>query len=464
MSVERPIERDGLLQAELDELLIKADISGLRECFGRVEVDKMVFDEIEALRAEVEPNYESYVDDSDTYEEIVHLDPKTFEKALGKLSPFIEALPAGHGKGHLYRDIINACLILNDPELDDAEIETEIVAGIFAAAFHDIGNSVVGRYDDSRRFAAHAEVGAYITGKLLKDILPPNLLLLVQYSIAAHTDYQKDISVTRGSVTITRRPYKDETVAEEIYPSEPLLAVWFTRWADRLDVQGSNWIVRHIITKNVPTTDFDGSEFHNIWEDEQDDFRYQFYPELRTEGELVRLKGVFPPKHPETTRRVLESIDSVTKSQFDANSPYAKFDSPFHRWNLIAPIALDTNWFIQGVLAKQNLSKSETDASIKNFLSLCKIVEPAAEIERITQTLESKFALLTDRERSSWANGFNEVLEGYRRWYQRVWPILKQGPATDVGSDNTRALIEDIFRMAAQELENFDPARLEKLD
>jgi len=166
--------------------------------------------------------------------ELSHLPENIIPQIFDRVAPYVETLPTGHSKGHTFRDLISSMELMRDPKLKDVD-DVEKIIGILSGTFHDVGNAVINRYDESKRFAGHAEVGAHLFGELTKDLIPPNLLKLVQYSIAAHTHYAKEIAITKKiegrDETLVRRPYEDAPVEGN------RMGIWLARWADRLDMQ-----------------------------------------------------------------------------------------------------------------------------------------------------------------------------------------------------------------------------------
>ncbi len=256
-----------------------SNVKEWRTYFAVPEKDLAVFLNIASLREGVEKPEDWAKTKELAKRELESVPNDIIPQIFERLNPCMEVLPAGHSKRHLYRDFITSMILFQDPWVQNLD-EAEKFIGAMAGTFHDIGNSAVNRYEEQERFAGHAEAGAFLFGETVKDLIPPNLLKLVQFAIAAHTHYTKDINVSRDvngeQVSIVKKPY-DDTLDKDNNKA----GIWLARWADRLDVQGVQAFVRHILTKAEPTEHYDQEGFHAIIEDEEKDFRHHLTPSLR---------------------------------------------------------------------------------------------------------------------------------------------------------------------------------------
>ena len=123
----------------------------------------------------------------------------------------------GHDEGHALRDALTAMRLattlltklgLNEKAyLKKGEASALIVAG----SYHDIATSIFPRYDDRLYACGHAEMGAVLVTALLRELLPPSVLVMAAYSIAAHTHYLKPIDpeIDSGYLRLPYPSYKD---------------------------------------------------------------------------------------------------------------------------------------------------------------------------------------------------------------------------------------------------------------
>ncbi len=421
-----------------------------REYF-KGEGDKKTFFWVESLRNEVEllPRWKAVKEKA--INELEDLPEDLIPQIFERVRPYVEILPTGHSKGHTLRDLITSAQLMGDPSLTGID-DVEKLVGILSGTFHDIGNSVVGRYEESKRYAGHAEVGAYLFGDLTKDLIPPSLLKLIQYSIAAHTHYTRDITITK------KINEKDETLVRRPYEDAPFdgnrMGIWLARWADRADMQGIMGFVRHALTKSQPTQDYDISkEFHRIREDEKEDFKHHFNPVIRSNEERSKASDQ------DKTRDVLEHVRMFRDSALTP-SAYSEYDSDFFRNSIVVPAANEQNEFIDAVTRETPvLSDEEIDAGFNRFYSICRIIEPGVDIDRTIELFKEKFALLSSEQRSRWANGFNLLPELYKRWYNRMEKLLSAN-AGFTQNNHLGGIFKEGNDLAKNSLQEFDPQRI----
>ncbi|MCL5019076.1 MAG: HD domain-containing protein [Patescibacteria group bacterium] len=410
------------------------------------EGDKKTFFWGESLRNGVEPLHKWIEVKEEAKRELQELPSDVIPKILGELGPYMELMPTGHSKGHANRDFISSMIALKDPEIEKMD-DVEKIVGVLAGTFHDIGNSVVNRYEEPKRFAGHAEVGAYLFGELSKDLIPPNLLKLTQYAIAAHTHYIKDIVVTKreedSDETLVKRPYEDDVMDGN------RMGIWLARMTDRVDAQGVQMVVRHSLVKSQPTEDYDPSlGFHKVKDDEKDDFRHQFSPQLRTD----EYRNTLPAD--QKTRDILEHMQMFRDSALN-KTVYSKNDSVYFTNTLIIPAAEEQNEFVDAVVSQTDeLSQEQIEKAFDKFYSICKITEPGQDVDYTIGLLKQKFALLSPLERSHWANGYKVLPTIYHRWYQRIEEKLSEDFSNDL-EPKTRQVLENGNRLAQEKLKDF---------
>lgn len=400
-------------------------------------VDFHVYENINSLRQDIE-NQAGWIQAKDLAKQELKNVPETIIPQLfERLKPYLEAMPGAHSKNHVYRDFINSLVINQDPWVKKLD-EVEKFIGIVGGSFHDIGNSVIGRYEDNKRFAGHAETGAFLFGKIAGDILPPNLLKLSQIAIAAHTHYIKDIEIKRiingEEKVVVKKPYND-TLDEQNNKA----GLWLTQWADRLDIQGVQGFIRHAIAKAEPTEDWGPEGFHKIKEDELDDFLYHFTPIMRTENFSHG-------------RNVLEHISMYRDTALLKNptSPYSKHDTNYFTEELIRPSADEQIEFIEEVLRDTPiLSANNIEKGLEIFYSMCRLIDDGSNIEKVIDLFKRKFSSLPKDQLSHWANGFSLLPKLYSQLLSRMEDKLQKAN----GDQSQISIFKVANRLAFQQLE-----------
>lgn len=180
------------------------EVTTWKNYFANDLSDDATFVYIENLRAEVESLSQWKETKVKAQKELFDISISLLDILIKRFAPFIKQLSTCHGVGHLSRDLINLSIILKDPVMPQQPL-VEIFVALIAGIFHDIGNAVIERYDESSRFAGHAEVGAYLFGQIAGDMIPPNILKLIQFAISSHTNYLQDIAITKEEGTPQER-------------------------------------------------------------------------------------------------------------------------------------------------------------------------------------------------------------------------------------------------------------------
>lgn len=379
------------------------------------EADFNVYENINSLRQSVE-SPENWTKTKElAKKELENVPQNIIPQLFERLQPYLETLPGGHSKNHVYRDFISSVVLSKDPwvkKLDDVEK----FVGIIGGAFHDIGNSVISRYEETKRFAGHAETGAFLFGEIAKDLLPPNLLKLSQFAIAAHTHYITDIEIKKivngGEKTVIKKPYND--VLDE---NRNKAGIWLTQWADRLDAQGVQLFIRHAITRAEPTEHYDEEGFHEIKKDETENFLYHFNPLIRT--------GNFG-KH---GRNVLEHISMFRNTALleKSTSPYSKNDTNYFTEELVRPNAEEQKEFIGEVLRETPVLPEEgINKGLEIFYAMCRLVDGGSNIEAVIDLFKRKFSSLPKDQLSHWANGFSILPRLYDQMLSRMEEKLQE--------------------------------------
>jgi len=417
-----------------EEGIFPTNVAEWKNYLSSPEADLAVYENITSLRQEV-GNQENWIKTKGlAKQELERVPEDTVPRLFERLEPYLATLPGGHSRRHAERDFINSILINQDPWVKNLD-DVEKFVGVIGGTFHDIGNSVVGRYEESRRFAGHAETGAFLFGKIAEDLLPPNILKLSQFAIAGHTHYTRDIEIKRTvngeEKTIVKKPY-DDTLDEQNNKA----SIWLTRCADRLDAQGVQMVIRHAITKAEPTEDYDEEGFHVIKDSEQEDFHHHFNPEMRT-GNFMH------------GRNVLEHITMFRDSALN-KTVYSLHDTPYFTNELVIPNAKEQEEFIGEVLKDTNvLSDEELNKKLETFYDMCRRVDGGSNIEKVIDLFKRKFPLLSRDQLSHWANGFSVLPRLYDQMLLRV-----ENKLADININQDQSgVFREAHRFAVQKLE-----------
>lgn len=449
----------------------KALLAEKRTFYESLAGDEATIDEINGLIQEAEPMEKWKEVAKNARLEIETLPPDILERIFQRAAPYIKNLPAAHGRGHFLRDSINATLLLQDPAMSSYPPE-EVMAGILGALYHDIGNSVVNRYEEMNRFAAHGEVGSHLFGSIAKGVLPPNLLKMTQLSIAGHTHYRTDTPVLRDATTgepiiipkdsvaldkdeneITSATYKGEiqikntttgkiqkrNVVRKVRKAHDAVitdgaktGLWISRWADRLDTRGVSHIIRHTLTKASPTRDFDGKEFNQIDPDEIADFKREF--EAKDNAETKNI-----PWH----LLLLANSDTATGDN-NGKGIYNQYDTDYMTQNLFGPENNVVKEFVENInnapTSMGHMSQDGREAILRDgmakYEALCRLLEPARDLEGQLGKLREKFGKLGEPA-YAWALVFKQLYEKmYPEAETRRADKLKQIKPLNFG-DNT---------------------------
>lgn len=411
--------------------------------------DEIVYFEIEALRHQVESleNWKRIKEKA--RREYTKLPDSLIEDLLKELEPFTAKLPAGHGIGHLKRDIISLAAILHDPDLVDCD-PVELLAGMMGGIFHDIGNSIVERYAESSNYSGHAEVGAFLFGVKAKEKISPNLLMLIQLVIAAHTNYLRDIPIIKNGKQLVKRTYEDSIIDGN------KIAVLIARQADRTDIQGIPGIIRHSLTKVHPTRDLSEGSFQHIHQEEMDDFNHQFNPVIRTKEYRESLSSPA-----DRSTNILEHLRMFADST-DKSSPYSCYDSQFVREIIMNQGALEQYFFIaQDITLTEDLSSAERKKAFESFFRICKLFEPAENIAELIVEFRKKFNALPEKKQNNWANAFN-LLAGklFKEYYDRKRGLINT--PVQMKDPKLQKIVNNLHSIANMYLDDFNPMLLDE--
>ncbi|HSV94904.1 MAG TPA: hypothetical protein VLH94_02975 [Spirochaetia bacterium] len=358
-------------------------------------------------------------------------DTDTIKTMIEIMRPFILLGTPAHDLGHHIMDALGgSAIISNDPFVAMAH-RNEIDASFFAAMFHDASTGVQHRYVDNEWELNHGELAAVIFFMNSKDVLPLNVRLLTAYAIAAHPHMIKELTAKNGLV---RKPWVDELFWDE--NDRPVrLAVWITRWTDRLENGGdpATHLPRHAMA-SVDGARVGGLDLHHIdWYSFQDALKYLFTPKaIVTELPVLDADG---------NQKVKDGVPVVTKIpsmlqhlQGYANSAMAVPHSPYNQHDNCSPNMGEL--MAWKVAQSQALIDTVTNTTGKPnfdlFVELMKVKSgfPLSEtgLEAI-QMVKDLWDLNTPEDQAHWAGGFEMALESYYKWLTILEGKIEQ--ATD---------------------------------
>lgn len=307
----------------------------------------------------------------------------------------LENFDPGHGIGHMKRDIDYATILSADKKINPKHLYIGIIAG----CLHDIlGCSILERYDEKNRSVRHAEVGGLLYKHISKNInINDNEALLVFYAISAHTHFLKEMPVTcSDDVEREIKPYVDTDDN-----NEPIMAIWLTRWIDRLDASGPCFVGRHFLTQYEKHHDY--SAEHGFFPIE---FKAHMRPILRDSNEIGNDQG---------GQTMLEHLNMFAGSQ-NNNSPFGLHDQgkmielrDYNRDSLLRIIDAYKN--------EKDLSNlDEKVLLLKWFTFLKEKIEPSLPGSIASERLEKMFEKLPVSTKKIWFNIFDVTMNEYDEW------------------------------------------------
>lgn len=344
------------------------------------------------------------------------INTETIEKILKVMTPYLLIGTPAHDLGHHFFDALGgAAIISNDPFIKKG-YRNDVDAAFFGAMFHDCSTGVQHRYVDSEWELSHGEIASVIfyfnTGKLLSK----NVRLLASYAIAAHLHAQKEITVKNGGV---RKPWVDELIS---YRNKPVrLAVWITRWTDRLENGGdpATHLPRHALA-TLDGARVNGMDLHGVdWYDFKDQLRYLFTPmaivteiPVMKDGQPVMKDGVPVitkiPSMLQHLKGYAASADTLKISAYNKHDDKSKNMRELMDWKIKKSVELvDTVTNTQGTPDFNKFSDLMRMKSGNPITEIC--------LETI-KMVEDLWNLNTQEDQAHWAKGFELALESYADW------------------------------------------------
>lgn len=336
------------------------------------------------------------------------INEETIKKFNSIFSTYIDQTPPGHDKGHLYRDLL-ASIYLNHSTKDQICYQSDASAGLLAGIYHDIGTSIIPRYQDKKFGVGHAETGSFLFWQVSEGILGENTRKLVSYAIAAHTHYLNDINVEVPQNYIKTKYWGN--ISQNSDGKLIGAAVHLTRLSDRTDTNGVSFIFRHI-NAHLDTSQSGGREFQaNQWVDINHDSLVQILNPIIRDN----------PTQPLTT---LEHVFNFAKSN-DGSTPYSEKDYLFPGFNKILSLELNQfNEFIS-IINNPYLSISEDSPqqqqTIKDFLYKISKSNPKS-FELVWLNFEKIWSTMSEDKKQCWYQGllyakisYSDILDFYQK-------------------------------------------------
>ncbi len=304
----------------------------------------------------------------------------------------------GHGPGHWVRDYLNALRIFSKSELSSPHI----IAGFIGGVLHDVGCTIVPRYDEKNTPLRHGEVMGLLFEDMCRSIqfidLTPPEMQLVMWGIMAHTHYLAPQKVMWWEKEVVIEPYPD---CDET--GNPLFGIWLPRWVDRLECSGSETFpARHWLTLGDPHIDFGTDGFYDV------EFAKHTRPILRSNEEIKADGG---------QRTMLEHLRMFADSQTNA-SPYGKFDQGL-MIELRDAKRERLREFIAAVAGSMHPNILEEDVrwiSKMWTMFLTVVIEPSQAGKQAAMKLEKLFGELSYPVRVAWCHGFLVAMRDYLKW------------------------------------------------
>lgn len=377
-------------------------ISSLREFVTSPEGQEKIVSFIENLKSEV-GNKEGWLSTCQKADE-EYLKMPVNEAVVNQInkafSVFIDQMPPGHDKGHYYRDLL-ASIVLCDSLKNKTAFKSEISSGLLSGTFHDIGTSIIPRYQDNKYGAGHAETGAFLFWQTSEGLIGENTRKLAAYSIAAHTNYQKPIEVQIPQ-NYKRDKYWDETWIDENNKVVGITAT-LTRCSDRTDINGISFMIRHMNSRidsiEEGGQDLSGDEWVNL---NHNALFQTFNPTIRD-----------PIENPPTA---LEHVLYFANSYKNKNV-YSERDYLFPAFQEIVEFKLSQFEKLINIIEKPTIFITESSENNKLIHDLFYKVSKSnpERFEKAWKNFQNVWSELSPESKSKWYNGFKYSEDAYNK-------------------------------------------------
>lgn len=376
-------------------------ISSLREFVTSPEGQEKIVSFIENLKSEV-GNKEGWLSTCQKAEEEskgISITTETIDHINQIFKTFISQMPPGHDPGHFSRDLLTS-IVLFDSLKDKVAFQSEANAGLLGGAFHDIGTSIIPRYQDSKYGAGHGETGAYLFWQVSEGLLDENTRKLAAYSIASHTHYLKPIEVQMPQ-GYKKDKYWDETWTDENGKLNGV-SIQMTRRSDRTDTNGVTLMFRNINAR-MDSAEEGGQDFVDgkFLEFNHDSLFQTINPIIRD-----------PIPSPPTT---LEHVIRFARSN-DGKNPYSEKDYLFPAFQEILDFKLSQIDSLMNAINQPNNFIEENPENNKFVHNLLAHVSKASpeRFEKAWENFQAIWSELSSEEKSRWYNGFKYAEAAYK--------------------------------------------------
>jgi len=402
-------------------------------------MEKLQYRDIQIALADWVQNTLRSLEDNDAYlaaakgsklDRFFNLDTATIAKILRIMEPFVLLGTPAHDLGHhLFDGFGGSAIIGHDPFIAKG-YRNDINGAFFGAMFHDSSTGIQHRYIDNEWECNHGELAAAIFFFNTAGILPLNTRLLAAYAIAAHPHMLKEMTAKNGSV---RKPWVDELFYDGQKPVR--LAVWITRWTDRLENGGdpATHLPRHALA-SVDGARVGGLDLHGInWYGFNDGLKFLFVPKaVVTEVPVLDKDGQPVLKDGQPAINKIPSM--LMHLQGYAKSALAFPYSPYNQNDHLSPS-------MQMLMAFKVKSSAELIDTVTNtvgepdfekFVTLMKIKSGDPLSPTGLETIEmvrELWELNSKEDQAHWANGFEMALDTYYTWVAMLQKEISE--ATD---------------------------------
>lgn len=324
-----------------------------------------------------------------------HLTPEVFNAIYEALEPFAAGGTPGHDRGHHLRDLLGVSAIIgNDPVVAQA-YPNDVVAGFIAGSFHDAGCAVLDRYKDGDGWIGHDLAGAKIVYDVLEGLAPEHIRLLVAYAIACHTHALKPVDTKIGYI---REVWEDRLFYNLGRPVR--IAVWLTRFADRLDTNGVTLLARHIVAQ-LDSYVYKGEDLSGTATYVADDIMLKL---------LMKPEAVLEGKTPSTLMHIKRFADSNDQSKIGA---YNQHDGRFPVMNRLITTKSDQAVALVETIGKDSKAPGANANLVWDFL---KYVSNSDETDSVKDSFVVVWNSLTTKEQKKWGPGIAFAYKEYNNW------------------------------------------------
>jgi len=372
------------------------------------------------------------------------IDTACIQAVLDRLEPYILLGTPAHELGHHIFDALGgSAIISNDPFVASA-YRNEIDAAFFGAMSHDCATGVQHRYIDNEWELNHGELAAWIFYHATEGILIEPVRRLTAYAIAAHPHMTKEMTAKNGSV---RKPWRDQIFTFGKTPVR--LAVWITRWTDRLENGGDS--ATHLPRHALATLDgarIGGMDLHGVdWYSFNDQLKYLFTPKafvfeipaVNSDGTPVMKDG----------QPVINKIPTMLQhlKGYAASAgafPYSPYNQHDHRSvNMMTLMA----WKVDNSAKLiEMVSNTIGTPDFKLFIKHLQLKSGLPNNQMMTDTIEmlrDLWNLNTPEDQAHWAKGFEFAYKSYYEWLDLLQANVAQ--ATDPTVLAFQPLVADLI-------------------